>query len=272
MNYNLLIVFISSIVYCVVAWHDEWLSLNSSTITSAIALRVLLKSLPLIFLMRTGFGLAWSLQDPKPAKFGRGILLGLFASAFGDILLELSWVRAHFFIVALFSFLLAHLSYAYSFFLQSLARHTPSSPSPSSSSNPSAPSPAQPSALAAALPRLFFSAMPWLFLLLSLLYRFLPSVPPAFHLPVVAHVLADFLLVWAASLRLGRPDSSRSSQIFALLGACLALVGDAIEAFQKFHHKSDISSVSIMFVYYLSQTFITLSIKDGLFVLEKKQK
>lgn len=229
-------------LYCVVYWND-WLSVSQTKSMSAeLSLRVILKTLPLVWLMRVGFKHAWTLQGLKEARYGRGILLGLFASMFGDVLVELSWVRGHFYLVGLVAFLFAHVSYAYAFLL----RHTDS--------------------IRNTWMTRLLRGVPWL-LYVGSAYYFLAGplkISASFQYGTAGLAVALFVLGWSASIRINRPDSTPSSQWFGFAGAVLLSIADLTQAFTKFHSHTNSASVFVMIVYYLAQACFTESIEGGL--------
>ena len=245
---DILLAVVFSISYCVILWKD-WLPVASQTVTREIVLRVFIKSAPLIFIMRSGFDAAWTLQGPKEAKYGRGVILGLFAGMFGVILSELGSVRGHFNDVAMLAFLIAHCCFIYSFALRT-------------------------DLFRLSVPSLLLCALPWAALVLGALWLLQPSASAPLPILRYAHLSAAFLLGWSATLRVGRSDSSPTSQHFGLVGAALAIAADiAPLALRSLPLDSDISyPVAASLVYYLGQMSLSLSIEHALVLPKPVQK
>jgi len=181
--------------------------------------RVLVKPVPILCLA-TWVGLAargWT---------GRLVVLGLLASAAGDVVLM--GEGDGFFVGGLVCFLVAHLLYIAAFVVE-VRRPAP----------------------LRALPFLAFALFVFLFLLPGL-----GSMVP----PVAVYCLAIAAMGWRAAARVGAGTAPVGIAWIGVAGAALFIVSDSMIAVRSFHAPFPGAGLAIMVTYYLGQLGIAWSV------------
>lgn len=172
----------------------------------------------------------------EPFKTQKTLLLALFCSWIGDVLLLFADQNALFFISGLVSFLVAHLIYIYLFHQQEIQYNRNS----------------------------HFKFIPivavYLLVMLSLLWDTLKEM----KIPVTVYAIVISLMLFMsikAFFQWGKP-----SNFWVLIGAILFVISDSILAINKFHSPIPMSSFWIMSTYLGAQFCIVNSI------LQKQKK
>lgn len=173
-------------------------------------------------------------------SYSNTIAIGLFASSFGDIFLELDDdYGLDMFIPGLVSFLIAHLFYirAFSGKLQS-------------------------SAMWVAIPIVVVYY-------LVVMSKLIPKAEPELRIPVLVYGLAISSMAFLSINRFFCNQLNTTSKFLSLLGSLSFVISDTVLAFNKFHTPIDNAKVIVMITYYGGQFCIAASTQ---YVNESKAK
>lgn len=200
------------------------LELISNQIESLSSLHIAVKPLIVISIMFFFYKQSKSFQK----SIRQLMLLALFFSLMGDVLLMFVEQNPLFFICGLIAFLLAHVMYILVF----IKNRKPSQ-----------------------------KVLPIIVVLLiygSGLFYVLKDGLGEMLIPVIAYMLVILTMATTAFLRKGN-DSSQSYQL-VFLGAVLFLISDSLLALNMFYKPIPLASISIMVTYALAQFFIVFGI------------
>jgi uncharacterized membrane protein YhhN len=172
-------------------------------------------------------GAAWLIQ-PSPPFYRALVVAGLACSLAGDILLMLPADR---FLAGLVAFLFAHLAYlvAFSYGTPVTARQ-----------------------LVWLLPFAAFAAV-------VLADRW--SAAGKLKIPMVIYAAVICTMVWRAAMRGQAVVIPRQTFLFALFGACLFLVSDAIVLLRRFGRPFPAAQTLELATYWAAQSLIALSVR-----------
>lgn len=168
--------------------------------------------------------LAWTHGSATPDRYFWLIMAGLVFSAAGDVFLMLPRDR---FVPGLVSFLIAHLLYIAAF--------------------------SEPAGLFAA-PLL---ALPFLAGAGIMLWVLLPKTG-TLKIPVIVYALALAMMGWQSATRW--QALSDTASLYAMLGAILFMISDALLAFNRFAKPFRAAEALLLTTYFAAQTLIALSV------------
>lgn len=200
-----------------------WLTFAASVLAFFAAAAIGLRSLELVTKPMPVIVLALGVFARGEGPLRRGVMIGLLASAVGDLLLGLDL-----FLPGLFAFLGAHLAYLAAFVADT------STPAPGRG-----------------LP---FAA--WGVLLLRRLWPALGSLA----WPVALYVVAICAMMWRASARVSR--SSGPGALAGLIGAVSFGISDSLIAWDRFGGRIAGAFVPVMLFYWLGQAGIARAALD----------
>ncbi|WP_333693939.1 lysoplasmalogenase [Flavobacterium sp.] len=166
----------------------------------------------------------------EPFKTQKTLLLALFCSWIGDVLLLFADQNALFFISGLVSFLVAHLIYIYLFHQQEIQYNRKS----------------------------YLKFIPIVAVYLLVMLSFLWDTLQEMKIPVTVYAIVISMMLFMsikAFFQWGKP-----SNFWVLIGAILFVISDSILAINKFHSPVPMSSFWIMSTYLGAQFCIVNSI------------
>ena len=196
------------------------LSGNEDHLLAMISKSLLLPSLMIVFYRLTRN------RENRQRKF---VFAALILSWFGDVILMFQQQNANFFLIGLVCFLLAHVSYIYSFHL------------------------AKRSGVSSLLRK-----KPWLVLLFviyaNIIFYVIHGGLDDMLVPVMVYMCVILAMGLTALNRFGKV--SRQSLMDVFLGAVFFMLSDSLLAINKFHSPFAFASLLIMLTYIAAQYFI----------------
>lgn len=197
-------------------------------------LRIVSKPLITVSLM-----LFLRLSIKRKSKVGNRVLVGLFFSLLGDVLLMLTGLRINSFLFGLSAFLIAHLFYIAAFYLDCTKKIT--------------------------IERRFPIPIIMVFAFFCIAYyMFMFPYLGNMAMPVLVYCVVISIMGIAAALRYGK--TNYKSFLWVFIGAILFILSDSILAYNRFVEAFDSADVMVMSTYMLAQFYITVGIVERKFV------